>query len=94
MEMTFKQITDLIQGETVTEKTFHDDPLKEFLGLIRLMLRNCRTFMQTEGITPPQGSITLEKLTLRLPGMAGVIQVTFSDLTYDVEDDVEGSLQK
>ncbi len=75
MEMIVRQISDLVQGSVVSQQRYLNETPEDILEVLRLILGNCTDFMRREGTPISQGSISLEKLTLSYPGMAGHLEV-------------------
>ena len=75
MEMIVRQISDLVQGSVVSQQRYLNETPEDILEVLRLILGNCTDFMRREGTPISQDSISLEKLTLSYPGMAGHLEV-------------------
>lgn len=75
MRMTIRQYSDLVKGRVVSERDYNDDGPEDILGVLLLVIQNCINFIEQEGIPIVQSSVGLEKLTLRYPGVAGMIEV-------------------
>ena len=75
MDMIVRQTSDLVQGRIVSQRQYHDETPEDILGVLRLILHNCTDFLRQEGTPIRQDTISLNKLTLSYPGMAGLIEV-------------------
>ena len=51
--------------------------------MLRLILDRCADFMGREGVAISRNSIELEKMTLKYPGLADALEVTFESKTAD-----------
>ena len=77
MEMLLRQISDLQEGEIVSEQEFDDETPADIHDVLALVLRNCTQYLRKEERPITQNSIKLDKIVLSYPGVAGVIEVTF-----------------
>ena len=77
MEMTIRQLSALVDGEVVGQKSYDDVTPVDITAVLRLMLANVQDYVQSEGISMIQDNLILESLTCSYPGVAGVIEVIF-----------------
>ena len=57
--MIIRQFSDLVEGSLVGERECSYNDPRDIQGVLRLVLRNCSDFMNTEDIPITQDSITL-----------------------------------
>ena len=77
MEMTFRQLSALVDGEIVGHKSYDYVTPVDITAVLRLILANVLDYVQSEGISMIQDNLILESLTCSYPGVAGVIEVIF-----------------
>ena len=75
MEMTIRQLSNLIEGAVVSECEYRNDDPENIMAVFRLILNNCADYMNGQGIPIIQESVSLERLTFSYPGVAGVLEV-------------------
>lgn len=76
-----RQLSDLVSGTVVSEYDYEYEPppTKEISDILVLILQACKGLMKSEGIEIVQDSLDLERIVFKYPGVAGEIEVTFSD---------------
>ena len=79
MRMTIRQYSDLIEGDVVAERQYSADDPGNVIDVLTLVLRNCSDFIRQEEIALLQDAIELKRIELRYPGVAGRLEVDFSD---------------
>ena len=79
MDMTIRQLSDLVAGNVVKEQEYSSENPQDIVGVLRLVLHNCSDFLRSEGIEPVQDSIELRKLTMTYPGLAGILEIIFGE---------------
>ena len=77
MEMTIRQLSALVDGEIVGQKSYDDVTPVDITAVLRLILANVQDYVQSEVISMIQDNLILESLTCSYPGVAGVIEVIF-----------------
>ena len=73
------QKSDLVEGAVVSERVYDNENPADIVEVLGLVLSNCTDFLGGEGTVISQDTIELDKLTLKYPGMAGVIEVIFTE---------------
>ena len=79
MRMTIRQYSDLIEGDVVAERQYSADDPGNVIDVLTLVLRNCSDFIRQEEIALLQDAIELKRIEFRYPGVAGRLEVDFSD---------------
>ena len=77
MDMTIRQLSDLVEGSVVSERKFSGGSPSDMGDVLRLILANCADLLRTEELAIVQDSIELKKMVFSYPGVAGVIEVLF-----------------
>ena len=79
MRMTIRQFSDLIEGEVVEKRQYSSGDPGDVTDIIRLVLHNCSDFLKQEEIPIHQTAIELKKMEFTYPGVAGRLEVVFTD---------------